>query len=60
MKWQAYVVKGTSFNNKKNIPWPRKRNLENKFKPFEFLSEDSEELKSYSECLPEGNESIIC
>ena len=29
MQWQAHRLKGSLVDNKKNIPWPRKRNLEN-------------------------------
>lgn len=29
MHWQAHQVRGGSFDNKKNIPWMRKRNLQN-------------------------------
>ena len=29
MKWQAHRLRGSLVNNKKNIPWPGKRNLEN-------------------------------
>ena len=29
MQWQSYRLRGGSFGNKKNIPWPRKRKLEN-------------------------------
>ena len=29
MQWQAHRLKESLVDNKKNIPWPRKRNLEN-------------------------------
>ena len=29
MHWQAHQVRGGSLDNKKNIPWMRKRNLHN-------------------------------
>ena len=35
MQWWAERVRGISFDNKGNIPWPRKSNLEAKFKRFE-------------------------
>ena len=35
MQWQLHMARGTSFGSKKNISWPRKRNLDNKFRRFE-------------------------
>ena len=29
MQWQAHRLKGSLVDNKKNIPWLKKRNLEN-------------------------------
>ena len=29
LHWQAHRLRGSLVDNKKNIPWPRNRNLEN-------------------------------
>ena len=29
MQWKAHRLRGSLVDNKKNIPWPRNRNLEN-------------------------------